>query len=130
MVHFPSLRDRRSLVELHAALAEEARRLGIGTVESDLAEADLWPIVEDASHHMGTTRMGRDARTSVVDPEGRHHQLENLYCAGASLFPTSGVANPTFTIVALSIRLARCLARELGRPTPSGADEGAQGDTR
>lgn len=127
VVHFPSERDRRSLLELHRALDEEVRALGLGTVESDLAQAHPWPIVEDASHHMGTTRMGLDPATSVVDPSGRHHRVENLFCAGASLFPTGGVANPTFTIVALSIRLARTIARELSQKLPTTAAEGQEG---
>lgn len=130
VVHFPSERDRRSLVELHATLADEVRRLGMGQLESDLASADPWPIVEDASHHMGTTRMGRDPVTSVVDPDARHHRLENLYCAGASLFPTSGVANPTFTIVALSIRLARHLAHALGGASTAHGGGGASASSR
>ncbi|MAE27829.1 MAG: hypothetical protein CMJ87_02430 [Planctomycetes bacterium] len=62
---------------------------------------------------MGTTRMGRDPRESVVNPDGRVHSLANLYCAGGSVFPTSGCANPTITIVALSIRLARHLRETL-----------------
>ena len=83
--------------------------LGIGRLETGLAAADPWPIDQDASHHMGTTRMGVDPASSVVDPNGRVHGVENVYLAGASVFPTSGCANPTFTIVALSIRLARHL---------------------
>jgi choline dehydrogenase-like flavoprotein len=89
-------------------------RAGFGRLESDLARADPWPIAQDASHHMGTTRMGRDPASSVVDAQGRVHSLANLYLAGASVFPTSGSANPTFTIVALSIRLAEHLRAELG----------------
>ncbi len=50
----------------------------------------------------------------MVDAQGRVHSLANLYLAGASVFPTSGSANPTFTIVALSIRLAEHLRAELG----------------
>ena len=58
--------------------------------------------------------MGTDPRGSVCDPDGRVHGVPNLTCAGGSLFPTSGCANPTFTIVALSIRIAARLRRELG----------------
>ena len=58
--------------------------------------------------------MGTDPASSVVDPDCRVHGTANLYAAGASVFPTSGCANPTITIVALSIRLARHLRRELG----------------
>lgn len=117
--HAPSALDRRSLVELHAALGDELRRAGIGELESDLEQADPWPIDQDASHHLGTTRMGSRPEDSVVDAELRVHGTPNLYCAGASVFPTSGCANPTFTIVALSIRLAEHLRATL--VTESGA---------
>jgi choline dehydrogenase-like flavoprotein len=57
-------------------------------------------------HHMGTTRMADDPSQGVVDRDCRVHGLENLYVAGSSLFPTSGTAGPTLTIVALAARLA------------------------
>ncbi len=64
-------------------------------------------------HHMGTTRMHGDPRHGVVDRNCRVHGLENLYIAGSSVFPTSGNANPTYTIVALAIRLADHLKEAL-----------------
>ena len=69
-------------------------------------DADAWPVPGDASHHMGSTRMGNDPAHSVVDPNCRVHGVENLYVAGSSVFPVSGYANPTLTIVALALRLA------------------------
>ncbi|NWH07887.1 MAG: GMC family oxidoreductase [Alphaproteobacteria bacterium] len=63
-------------------------------------------------HHMGTTRMGDDPATSVVDAECRVHGMRNLWIAGSSVFPTYGAANPTITIVALALRLAERLKRE------------------
>jgi choline dehydrogenase-like flavoprotein len=107
--------DKRSLVAVHAALARELPRVGLGRLETGLAAAEPWPIDQDASHHMGTTRMGADARSSVVDSDCRVHTVPNLYVAGASVLPTSGCANPTFTLVALAIRLARLLERSLAR---------------
>lgn len=59
-----------------------------------------------AHHHAGTTRMADRAEDGVVDPDCRVFGFENLYAAGASVFPTAGFANPTLTIVALSRRLA------------------------
>lgn len=59
-----------------------------------------------AHHHIGTTRMHSDPRQGVVDGDCRVHGVENLFVAGSSVFPTGGYANPTLTIVALSIRLA------------------------
>ena len=113
--HRCSALDRRSLIALHEALARELERTGVGRLESDLARTAEWPITQDASHHLGTTRMGADPATSVVTKDLRVHSVENLYVAGASVFPTSGCANPTFTIVALSIRLAEHLRGALAR---------------
>ena len=66
------------------------------------------------SHQMGTTRMSEDAGAGVVDPNSRCHDVANLYVAGSSVFPTFGFANPTLTIVALTLRLAEHLRHELG----------------
>ena len=62
-------------------------------------------------HHMGTTRMGTDPTVSVVDADCRTHEVENLFIAGSSVFPTVGEANPTLTLVALAHRLANTLTR-------------------
>ena len=61
---------------------------------------------QGAGHIIGTCRMGEDPKTSVVDPQLRSHQHDNLYLVGSGAFPTSGTANPTLTIAALSLRLA------------------------
>ena len=66
-------------------------------------------------HHMGTARMGNDPRHSVVDADGRVHGMENLYVAGSAVFPTAGNHSPTFTLLALSLRLGDHLAAVLRR---------------
>ncbi|HEX8668390.1 MAG TPA: GMC family oxidoreductase, partial [Allosphingosinicella sp.] len=66
-------------------------------------------------HHMGTTRMGDDPKSSVTDAAGRIHGIGNLWVAGSSLFPTGSWANPTLTIVALALRTADSIDRELAR---------------
>jgi choline dehydrogenase-like flavoprotein len=66
--------------------------------------------------------MGTDPRTSVVDPYGRFHDVENMICTDSSVFVTSSGYNPTLTIVALAIRASRALAD--GRPIP-GEDRAA-----
>lgn len=99
--------SQRSLRAFHAILKEELQRLDLGILESPLlADNQNFPITKDASHHMGTTRMGTDPATSVVDENCRVHGLDNLFMAGSSVFPTGGFANPTATIAALAIRLA------------------------
>jgi choline dehydrogenase-like flavoprotein len=66
-----------------------------------------WPVsMIPAKHQLGTTRMHRDPRLGVVDPDCRVHGVENLYVASGSVFPTGGMANPTLTIIALAVRLA------------------------
>lgn len=64
-------------------------------------------------HHMGTTRMGNNNSISVVDKNLKIHEIDNLYCAGSSVFTTSGSINPTLTIVALSLRLADYLEKKI-----------------
>jgi len=101
-------------IQMRKALVILGRELGASGI------ARAW-IPGDASHfrwrpmpgghHMGTTRMGVAPSTSVVDADCRTHQVENLYIAGSSVFPTAGEANPTLTIVALAHRLADTLKR-------------------
>ena len=54
--------------------------------------------------------MGTDAANSVVNSYGQCHELPNLYVAGPSIFPTEGASNPTYTILAVSLRGAEQLA--------------------
>ncbi len=73
----------------------------------------LYFRIRGGGHVMGTTRMGSDVSSSVVDPECRVHGYENLFVAGSSVFPTVGSANPTLTIIALALRLSETLQRRL-----------------
>jgi gluconate 2-dehydrogenase alpha chain len=61
-------------------------------------------------HVMGGMQMGESPSSSVVDPDGRMHQLDNVYVADGSVFVTSGACNPTNTIMAVALRTARGLA--------------------
>lgn len=70
-------------------------------------------------HHLGTARMGSDPRSSVTDAQGRVHGVGNLFVAGAALFPTSGQANPTLTVVALALRTAAHLKQLHARQRPA-----------
>jgi choline dehydrogenase-like flavoprotein len=62
-------------------------------------------FVPTSAHIMGTLRMGHDPATSVTDPGGKFHGIDNLYAADGSLFPTSGGMNPSLTIMALGYRV-------------------------
>lgn len=75
---------------------------------------DAPPQVRGTAHHLGTTRMADDPRQGVVDRHCRVHGIDNLHIAGSSVFPTGGWAFPTYTIVAMSLRLAEQLQAVCG----------------
>jgi choline dehydrogenase-like flavoprotein len=104
--------DVRTVEESIALLARDFQRGSIGQLDYDprAVELEMTRYGAYGGHHIGTTRMGLDPRTSVVDANCRVHGVDNLYIAGASVFPTSSQANPTLTVVALALRLAAHLA--------------------
>lgn len=57
-------------------------------------------------HGCGTCRFGHDPSDNVLDANNRTHDLDNLYVADASFFPTSGGTNPSLTIAANALRVA------------------------
>ncbi len=83
-------------------------------IQHILEEAGATQITEPQQwwpgHHMGTTRMGSDPETSVVDASLRTHDVPNLYLVTTGCFVTGGVANPTLTLSALALRLGDHLA--------------------
>ena len=107
--------DKQSVLVLMQTLDSELRRLGMGSaVPADWLSEDgvAWktdPLISahpiGGYHHMGGARMGTDRRDSVVDADCRLHASPNCYVAGSAVFPTSGWANPTVTIMALAKRL-------------------------
>jgi choline dehydrogenase-like flavoprotein len=100
--------DRRTVCRAEEILDEELQRLAIGRLEPLPSDgATRWPDnLEGGWHQLGMTRMHADPRHGVVDADSRVHGLGNLFIAGGSVFPTSGAAPPTLTIVALALRLA------------------------
>jgi choline dehydrogenase-like flavoprotein len=102
--------DKRTVYTASRLIGEELARLNVGRVK-----LPDWLTARDANwsqelwggcHLMGTTRMSDSPGTGVVDADCRMHTVGNVFIAGSSVFPTSGYANPTLTIVALSLRLA------------------------
>lgn len=105
--------DREMIKKIRHQLALEFGRANAGRVL--LEEDDIWPPEwsEYGRHHMGTTRMHTDPRLGVVDVNCRVHDMQNLYVSGSSVFTTYGYAQPTFTIVALALRLADHISNEV-----------------
>ena len=102
----------------YAAAAQFAQALRVELIRLGLPELD-WhsgilggerPAMVDTYHPMGGLRMGLDPAASVVDPDLKLHGLQNLYVASCAVYPTGGSSNPTFTLMALTMRLAEHLS--------------------
>ncbi|MGA9378640.1 MAG: GMC family oxidoreductase [Phormidium sp.] len=86
--------------------AEEFAKAGYGRFEFAGEGEPLKFEKEAMHHHMGTTRMHVNPKQGVVDANCQVHGIPNLFIASCSVFPTAGYANPTLTILALSIKVA------------------------
>ena len=103
--------DVASLQRSYDLLAAELVRSGAGRLDFDREKLGerAWKHGIVGGHHIGTTRMSADPKQGVVDSNCRVHGVGNLFVASSTVFPTSGQANPTLTILALTLRLARHL---------------------
>ncbi|MDO7844611.1 FAD-dependent oxidoreductase [Sphingomonas immobilis] len=101
-------RDRvaRGMRVLQAAFATSSNAtLDLHELDEQVAE-----ITRIGGHHIGTARMAASPQDGVIDGNCETFETRDLFVAGAAAFPTSSFANPTLTIIALSLRLADHLA--------------------
>jgi choline dehydrogenase-like flavoprotein len=70
--------------------------------------------VAGVAHQAGTCRFGTDPATSVLDVNCKAHELDNLYVADSSFFPSIGAVNPGLTVMANAIRVGEHLLERLG----------------
>lgn len=98
--------DLESMLKAQKIMGEQLEATGLGRFEPNIKDGKPEIGALGLHHIIGTTRMGDDPKTSVVDSNCKVHSLDNLYIASSSVFTTSGYANPTLTILALSIRVA------------------------
>jgi choline dehydrogenase-like flavoprotein len=66
-----------------------------------------------ATHNTGTARMSADPRDGVSNAWGQTHDIKNLFISDGSVLTTPGSANPTLTIVALALRQAEYIGKEM-----------------
>ena len=99
------------------ALRRHAQQQGKRIYEAVGAKRVVFSGTPPATHQMGTARMSRDPAHGVTNPYGRTHEVPNLFVSDGSVFPTAGAANPTLTIVALALRQAEYISRELAAGT-------------
>jgi choline dehydrogenase-like flavoprotein len=114
----PSDYSLRGLAHATKTLRDMFKR--IGTQDKDIIDPnDSDPKAFDgAGHVMGTCRMGKDPKASVVNAQCRAHDHRNLFIVGASVFPTVGSPNPTLTLAALALRAAEEIGKQLGHKKP------------
>jgi len=108
--------EKDTVVKATTILARELGELGVGRVKftDELLSGKVYKFNDPVNHHIGTTRMAATVETGVVDKNCKVFGLSNLYIAGSSVFSTSSVVNPTYTIIALSLRLGNYLKKSLG----------------
>ncbi len=104
--------DYRTFEAGQRTVVDELSRLGMGRFKgSRLGRETVDAGVLGHYHHIGTTRMGSDPRSSVVDADCRVHGVDNLFVAGSSVFASAGYSGPTMMLIAFAIRLAEKLAQ-------------------
>lgn len=120
----PERKDHLSLPIAHVhsddhendlALLEHAYQQGEALYEAVGAPRTVRTPAYPASHNMGTNRMADSPRDGVVNRYGQAHDIDNLFVSDGSQFTSAGAENPTVTIVALAIRQAEYIARQMGQ---------------
>ena len=114
-LHYEIDENTWTLLDFGSARASEA------FAEAGATEIVAQRLIPGTGFHlMGTTKMGLDPASSVVDSFGRAHDVANLFVVDGSLFVTCASLNPTSTIQALALRTADHIVetrRELGAAT-------------
>jgi choline dehydrogenase-like flavoprotein len=111
--HPNDLAQGRFLIDRNAEILDAAGATAIHKVYMDR-------VTGNCSHQHGTTRMGDDPETSVLDRWCRAHEVDNLYVVDGGPFPTATGANPTLTIMANAWRVAEHIADQRGGASPTG----------
>jgi choline dehydrogenase-like flavoprotein len=112
--------DRDNIERSVGIFSSQIEAAGLGSFGRSIEFAGpARPRLSGLHHVMGGTRMHVDPRLGVVDENCLVHGLANVYVAGSSVFPTGlGYANPTLTLLALTLRLADHVKAELGVSRP------------
>lgn len=122
----PEVRDWRGLPSPRVTWSPHAHERAAATYTAPLILAMLQaspgatgavvlpdPLLSDqptlSAHHAGTARFGNDPATSVCDRWGKLHECDNVHVVDGSLFPTFPGFNPTLTIFASALRIARAI---------------------
>jgi choline dehydrogenase-like flavoprotein len=101
-----SKEDQTTMDRGRELITESLTQLGLTNIKES-------PVMHWPHHQMGTTRMGDNPATSVVDANLRVHGIDNLFLASSGNWVTGGASNPTSLITAFAFRLGDHLKRQL-----------------
>ncbi len=101
--------EKDTVIKSVKIMARELGVIGAGKIrfKKELLNGNSFNFNDPINHHIGTTRMSDDPQTGVVDKNCKVFGISNLYITSSSVFTTSSIVNPTFTIIALSLRLGK-----------------------
>jgi choline dehydrogenase-like flavoprotein len=119
----PEVKDAWGIPALHIAQKYTENEFEMAKDATDLAEevcrgagfevlarhSEMVPPGESI-HELGTCRMGKDVKTSVLNGFNQCHNVKNLYVVDGSSFTSGGSQNPTLTIMALAMRASEHIA--------------------
>jgi choline dehydrogenase-like flavoprotein len=110
--------DKKTVRKINQLLGQQVGEAGIGRVKLadfllDENDDSMPQYISGGWHHIGTTRMSDNPKEGVVDINCQVHGVNNLYITGASCFPTGGAVNPTYTAVAISLRISDYLKQKM-----------------
>jgi choline dehydrogenase-like flavoprotein len=99
------------------AMLNHARKTLESIFQAGNAKDVVWRAPFPNSHNMGTLRMSAKPADGVCNGWGQTHDIANLFISDGSQFTSSGAPNPTLTIVALAIRQADYIYKQMGART-------------
>jgi hypothetical protein len=106
--------DIDSIINAHEVLDKALQAKNIGRLiyyyQKEDLEKKIYHQAVDGFHQIGTLRMSTNESTGVTDSFGRLFGTRNGFVASSAIFPTSGQANPTLTLVALTVRQAKYIS--------------------
>lgn len=95
------------------AMRTHAQAQATRMYESIGAKRVVLSLTPPATHNMCTARMSANPRDGVTNAWGQTHDIANLFVSDGSAFSSPGSANPTLTIVALALRQADYISRQM-----------------
>jgi len=103
--------ERAMMESAKRAGAEMLRAAGFENIRAEISDGKPGHAI----HEVGTARMGRDPKHSVLNHYNQTHDIPNLFCTDGAAFCSTATQNPTLTFMAFTVRAVDYAARELSQ---------------